>query len=761
MSWKEALEPRTSRHLTEEIDVFERELELRKVGRLEEKLFAETRLRRGVYGQRYDNGQRHDGIETRTIPFPSGELTKGPMTMWDAPGMQRLKIPYGGMTAEQLEVMAELADEYSDGIAHITTRQDFQLHFIHIEDTPDLMRRLAAVGITTKEACGNSVRNITACPRSGVCRGEIFDVTAYARELGTFLMGHPDTQDFGRKFKIAFSGCRDEACGLVRLHDMGALAVIRDGKRGFELFVGGGLGSVPHQAHVFEEFVSEEELFPLSQAIARVFARLGEKQNRARARVKFLVAKLGIDEFRRLVREERAKLPADPRWTEYVARVHAPVETPMSLLKLHRSKNEARAFTDWQRTNVYAQRQEGYSLVTVRCPLGDLTSAQLRGLADLARSFCGDTIRLTVEQNVVLRWVQNEKLPAVYEGLVSLGLGSAGAETLKDITSCPGTDTCKLGISASRGLAAELSRSLDELDVVKHEAVEGLRIKTSGCFNSCGQHHVADMGFLGVSRNVNGRRVPHFQVVLGGQWKNNAGAYGLTIGAVPSKRVPAVVKRLTEGFVAERADDESFQAYIQRKGKAALRKSLEDLIEVQPYADAPELYRDWGDPREYTIGDMGVGECAGEVVPFVEFGLAAAEREVLDASTLLERGELSAARDKSLHAMLVAAQALVRHVGEFVSDEPSEIVAKFRSALVETKLFWDPFAGDKFAFYFFRSYDHANENIDADGVRRHLEEASLFVDAGHQAYGRIEEGKRQAAAAAKAEKGGAPSTGAA
>src|SRR3984885_13321344 len=297
--WKDRLAREMPEALAHEIDSFETDIALRKQGKLDEKLFAETRLRRGAYGQRYDNGQRNDGRETRPLVYPSGELTKGPNTLWAAPGMQRIKVPFGGLNARQLEVMAELAEEYSDGIAHVTTRQDFQLHYVHIEDTPAVMRRLAAAGITTREACGNSVRNVTACPYSGVCPDEKFDVTPYSLALSKFLMGHPDTQNFGRKFKPSFSGCAQHACGLASMHDMGMVAVtkIENGKekRGFELSVGGGLGAVPYQAKLFDSFVPPEELLPLAQSIARVFARLGEKKNRSRARIKFLVQDLGIE----------------------------------------------------------------------------------------------------------------------------------------------------------------------------------------------------------------------------------------------------------------------------------------------------------------------------------------------------------------------------------------------------------------------------------------------------------------------------------
>src|SRR5213594_3338388 len=281
LTWKEALQGQLSPELEAEINIFATQIELKRQGKIDERIFAETRLRRGVYGQRYDNGQRHDGQKVQKIKLPSRSLTKGPETVWDAPGMMRIKIPFGGLNPEQMEVLANLSEEYSDGVSHITTRQDIQYHFVHIDDTPSLMRRLAAVGITTREACGNVVRNVTACPLAGVCHDEGFDVTPYARALAYYLLGHRDTQDFGRKFKIAFSGCETQPCALVSMHDLGGIAKTRagaDGKvqRGFAVYVGGGLGAVPHQAKLFDEFVPEEELLPLSRAIGRVFARMGE-----------------------------------------------------------------------------------------------------------------------------------------------------------------------------------------------------------------------------------------------------------------------------------------------------------------------------------------------------------------------------------------------------------------------------------------------------------------------------------------------------
>src|SRR3954466_15954657 len=388
MNWKEKLGGRLPPALEREIDIFETQIELRKKGKIEERLFAETRLRRGVYGQRYDNGQRHDGERTQELEYPSGE-TKGPNTLWDAPGMMRIKIPLGRLSTDQLEAIAEAAEEYSDRILHITTRQDVQLHFVHIEDTPDLMRRLAAVGITTREACGNTVRNVTACPISGVCNTEAFDVTPYANAIMFFLLGHDDTLDFGRKFKIAFSGCGDNPCGLTNFHDMGAIAKTRvvngETKRGFEYYVGGGLGAVPYPAALFDEFVPEEELFPLTQAVCRVFGRLGEKENRSRARIKFLGKKLGIDEFRRIVLEEREKLRPDPRWTAFLATLRETDGVPLKPGAPLAAGPRPAGFDAWYKTNVQKQRQPGYAVATVTLPLGDFTPKQGRALGDIAR----------------------------------------------------------------------------------------------------------------------------------------------------------------------------------------------------------------------------------------------------------------------------------------------------------------------------------------------------------------------------------------
>lgn len=753
--WKTLLDGKITPSWAEEIDTFETEIELRCQGKIDEKVFAETRLRRGAYGQRYDNGQRYDGKQTQQLAYPTGTETKGPHTLWDAPGMQRIKIPYGGMTPHQLEVMAELAEEYSDGIAHVTTRQDFQLHFIHIADTPTVMRRLAAAGITTREACGNSVRNVTGCPFMGVCPDEPFDVTPYAHALTFFLLGHPDAQNFGRKFKPAFSGCAQHACGLANMHDVGYTAVVRtvDGKekRGFKFVVGGGLGAVPQQAKVFDEFLPPEEMLPIVQAISKVFGKHGEKQNRARARMKFLIQQWGLEKFKEAVLEERAKLQPDPRWTEYISTIEAAEEKPSRPPGELPLLNGNERLNRWIKTNLREQRQKGYVCATVALPLGDITADQLRSLADIVRKYTNGTIRTTVEQNFVIRWVSKADVTALFADLEKVGLAQAGAGNILDIVACPGTDTCKLGISSSRGLASELRRRLEEKSFQMDEAIQNLHVKVSGCFNSCGQHHVADIGFYGVNRMVKGFQVPHFQVVLGGQWEENAGSFGLPVVAVPSKRVPDALDRITGFYMREKQNGERFNKFVQRVGKAKVREVLEDLSKNAPEHDEDRsFYSDWRDPREYSTGDVGIGECAGEVVSAYQFAMTDAERMVFEAQIELDAGKCEKAGKTAYKAMLKGAKALVQTQYDDVSNDAQEIVNEFKERYFDTKLFFDPFAQGKFGQYFFAAHDKVGATKTPEAASQLIAESQLFLEAVHSCYNRWRFEKAAAAEGKKA-----------
>jgi sulfite reductase (ferredoxin) len=734
-NWKNRLQDAMPPDWAREIDEFDAQIDLNKQGKIEPRIFAETRLRRGAYGQRYDNGQRNDGKQIRKLKYPSDGTWKGPDTHWDAPGMQRIKFPWGGLTADQMEVMADLAEEYSDGIAHITTRQDFQLHFIHVEDTPNIMRRLASVGITTREACGNSVRNVTACPIAGACKTESFDVTPYSKAIFKFMLGHPDAQDFGRKFKIAFSGCAGEGCGLVNMHDMGFIAkkAVVNGKetKAFDVFVGGGLGPVPYNAKLLFENMPVEEMLPITQAVARVYGRLGEKKIRGMARIKFLVAKLGIDEFRKLVEEERKILPHDPRWTGLIAQYLKEEEKPLRPGGNLRASSYPKGFLDWKKTNAVPQPQYGYVSVYIKVPLGDLTADQLRGLARMARQYVKDTVRTTVEQNLLFRWVSEADLPAFFEELQTIGLAQGGANTISDITSCPGTDTCKLGISASRGLARELSQRLDAMLSQMPPEVQNLKLKVSGCPNSCGQHHISDLGFYGVSRKAGAYSVPHFQLVLGGQWKNNGGSYGLAVAAVPSKRIPETVKRLTDKFVKERHKDESFQTFVARIGKVEIKNLLADLMVIPSHDAEPSLFTDWGDVREYTIADIGKGECAGEVVTPSEFSLTASEAKVFEAQVKLDAKDLKDAVNLAFEAMIFAAEGVVRTRNREWVGKAEETVAEFRKHFFDTGEFVKHVNNTQFAAFLFKAHENRLESPTYDEAHRRVEEAQLFLEAAH------------------------------
>ncbi|HEY2584565.1 MAG TPA: hypothetical protein VGI81_02225, partial [Tepidisphaeraceae bacterium] len=387
----------------------------------------------------------------------------------------------------------------------------------------------------------------------------------------------------------------------------------------------------------------------------------------------------------------------------------------------------------------YEQRQAGFATVTVTLPLGDLSADQTRKLADLVDKYASDHARTTVEQNIVLRWVPFSKVTALHQELKDLGLGQPGAGTIVDVVSCPGTDTCKLGIASSRGLAGELRTRLGEQNATLDEAVRNLHIKVSGCFNSCGQHHVADLGFYGNSRNVGGYTVPHFQVMIGGQWTENAKSYGMAIGSIPSKAIPTVVKRLTDRYVKDRSAGESFQAFCRRIGKKELKATIDDLAKVPSHATNPEFYTDWGDVREFTIGDMGTGECAGEVISLAEFGFTAAEGDAFDAQILLDEGQYQKADELAYHAMLTAAKTLVQLQLPDPPLDPGEIVREFKTRFVDTKIFWDTYHAGQFANYLINRHEGADTRYTKETAHKIVDEATLFIDAAHKAHAKYQQ----------------------
>ncbi|MEK7468385.1 MAG: nitrite/sulfite reductase [Planctomycetota bacterium] len=574
----------TSRPLTdptfhEDIAVFEDAMHKFLKGELPDERWRPFRLVHGIYGQRQGG-------------------------TWQ---MVRIKLPAGIASADQLERTADLAQEFGRGSIHLTTRQDFQIHYVPLERVPDFMRRLGEAGMTTREACGNAVRNVAAEGLAGVSPAEAFDVTPYANAVAEFLLRHPKTQGLPRKFKIAFSGSDDDA-GQAAINDIGCIARIRGRERGFEVRVGGGLGTQPHMAQLLHGFLPATHLCASAEAIVRVFDRTGERKDRKRARLKYVMMRLGIDGFREEYERELKevlggeRLKPFPDLNEYVHRfsgspegLRPPSEAPATLVD-----------TDWFRANVIAQKQPGYYAVTAWVRVGDIDSIRLRGFADVTRRYSGGEARITNEQNFVLRYVAGQDLPAVRKELAALGLADPNANSVFDITSCPGTTTCGLGITNSKGLGEAIIAYL-ERNRALFANVPGLRIKISGCPNSCGQHHIAPIGLYGCTKSVNGRDMPHALLHWGGAVGPAAQIGNIAI-KLPAKRVPEAVSRLVELWRAERRESEDFGAFSRRVDKSRVKEALNDLASTENADES--LFYDHGEDKPFSAAAAGLGECS-------------------------------------------------------------------------------------------------------------------------------------------------------
>lgn len=572
-----------------ELNRFENEILLVETGESDPDDFKRFRLENGVYGIR-GSSDRH---------------------------MIRLKIPFGRISPEQLRMVADLAEHHTPtGIGHLTTRQDIQLHNVLRADVPRVLRRIAEAGLTTREACGNTVRNVTACPYAGVSPGEAFDVTPYAEAVSAYFLRNPVNQNLPRKFKIAFEGCAEDHA-RVAIHDIGAVAKIRRiggrDERGFHIYIAGGLGAQPRSADLLEEFTPADLLIPTSEAVIRVFDRFGERRperlHRMRARMKFLARTWGPDKLRRTILAERRAILATRSGkmpTHFCIREEEPPEVPARPDTAPRI--ELRRFDRWLRTNVSAQKQPGWKTVTIRCPLGDLSAQGLRRVASVAERYCGGRSRLTITQNIILRWVPDGLLPWVYDELHAAGLAEAEAEHLSDITRCPGADTCQIALTHSRGLAAELSRVVREFgsDDLLHE----ISIKISGCMNSCGQHHIADIGFYGAASEAGGHPLPEYIVMVGGHTAEGHAEFGRIAGKVPSRLAPEAARRILEHYVDRRRPGERFHQFNARLGPDPFQRLIEPLTAAPSWERQRELFFDLGS-EETFLAEVGVGECAG------------------------------------------------------------------------------------------------------------------------------------------------------
>jgi sulfite reductase (NADPH) hemoprotein beta-component len=557
----------------EDVDLFVQRLESFERGELSPDDWRSFRLLNGVYGQ------RQDGVN-----------------------MIRAKLPGGIATPAQLRALADVADRYASGKGHVTTRQNVQFHFVPSAQAEDALRVLADAGITTKEACGHSVRNWTCCPLAGVAQGEPFDPTPYVEALARHLLRGPFSSSLPRKFKPSIGGCCGTDCSQAFINDLGFLARVHLNERGFKLVAGGGLSTLRRSALVVEEFVPEAEILEAADALVRVFHRIGNRHNKAKARLKWAIDKVGVEQFLADYRAEREKiraeggvplvLPAQPE----LAQRRAPLA--------HVSTPEA-GFGEWAASAAQPQKQPGFSAVTLRLVLGDISAAQLRELADLAVQFGEGEVRLTNEQNIVLRFVATARLPALHRELVRVGLATPGAKTLADVTSCPGASSCKIAVTASRGLASILTELLDRRPDLVAKG-RGLDIKISGCPNGCGQHYIAGIGFQGGMRKVAGRPAPQYLVYVGGAIGAERAEFGRLIGKVPARRAGLALEHLLDFYTARGGTSPAFWSTVPLDELKALIADVGDLSD----SDATEAdFVDLGETSAFEVV-QGEGECS-------------------------------------------------------------------------------------------------------------------------------------------------------
>ncbi|MBI1824672.1 MAG: nitrite/sulfite reductase, partial [Nitrospirae bacterium] len=575
--------------LLTEIESFEAQVEKVRQGKISLDQFRPFRLQHGIYGQRQTNVQ-----------------------------MFRVKIPYGGLNSDQMDRLADIAEEHTNGILHTTTRQDIQLHWISLSKCGEIMRKITEVGLTTREACGNTIRNVTGCHKAGVCPSEAFDVSPYAGAISKHFLRNPVCQSMPRKFKISFSGCAT-ACALPGIHDIGLVAEKRisaDQKEilGFKVFAGGGLGAMPRVAHLLEDFIPTTELTRVCEAIVRVFDRFGNRKNRNRARLKFVIDKLGMAQFNKLYKVEYEKLAQKAEMTFGLPSLQhengSALPSSGKGLENGHAKENGNDYDYWLSTNVEPQKQSGFSMVQVRLILGDIQASEFRQVAEIARQYAGGNSRITINQNLLLRWVKNENLPRVYEALKKAGLAKGGAETMSDIVSCPGADTCGIAITSSKQMATSLSKSLGN-GSGESSGLDGIRIKISGCQNSCGQHHMAPIGLHGVSKTIGEHTAPFYELHLGGRDSAEGTTFAKAITKIPAKNVPLAVEKVLSLYREKRLEGESFVQFTDRFGKKGFTEELKPLIQLPSFEEKPQFYYDWGGTREFEVVDLGPGECAG------------------------------------------------------------------------------------------------------------------------------------------------------
>src|SRR5215216_3754698 len=573
--------------LRREFDDFDNEADKFLAGETEETDFIGFRLKQGVYGQRQPDVQ-----------------------------MVRVKLPFGGVSPDQMDAFASVVEQYAPlKKGHITTRQNIQIHHVPLRDAAALIRELSDAGLSSREGCGNTVRNVTADPWAGVCHDELWDPTPYVGAYVRYFVRHPTTQLMPRKVKTAFTGS-DTDRALTGIHDIAFIARERDGVKGFEIRVGGGTSIMPRVAPTLVDFVTADdgEYLKWAEAVLRIFDRQDWlRVNRARARIKVLVDKVGIDEVRRMVDEELEGDWVDERDFSIEDRLYLydeQADAPPAPVSYGSPNGDGAAFARFRAANVEPQRQEGFSTVQVKVTRGDLTPEQFRGLAAIMREYCGGHARTTVHQNFLLRWVRDEAVYDVWQRLNALGLGEAGSDQVNDVVSCPGTDSCKLGITSSMGLNRAVQERIESMDITD-PLTRRIHIKMSGCPNGCSQHHIGNIGFYGASIKVGEHTIPAYVAHIGGNYEGGEIVYGARLKVrLASKRVPEAVERWIRFYEAERTEGEGFNAFVARVGTAAFEDKVRDLaMPIEFGLETMENFIDWTKNSPFQV-QRGEGECA-------------------------------------------------------------------------------------------------------------------------------------------------------
>ncbi len=630
-------------------DIIELENKIRQFrgGKIDEEKFRSLRLARGVYGQ------RQEGVQ-----------------------MIRIKLPYGKVTSNQLLRICDVSDEYSRGRLHITTRQDIQIHYVDLDRTPELWAQLERDDVTLREACGNTVRNVTASETAGIDINEPFDVSPYAHAIFQYFLRNPIGQEMGRKFKVSFSAS-DADTGLSYMHDLGFIAKIQNGERGFKVMLAGGLGSQPRHADELYSFLPSDKIIPLMEGVIRVFDRYGERKSRAKARMKFLLKDIGLDGFKALLEEEQLAIPHQTYpidFENYPKSQVAIAEVPLVEIK------DTEAFEKWKSTNIVPQKQKGFVAIGIKVLLGDFYTDSARKLARLVKDYAAGELRLSLRQNILIPYVKEELIPFFYSELEKLGFVEAGYNKALDITACPGTDTCNLGIASSTGIAEELERVI-KAEYPQYISNPDVVIKISGCMNACGQHNMANIGFQGMSIRTKDKLVaPALQVLLGGgNFGNGKGRFADKVIKVPSKRGPQALRLILDDFNAN-GNGASFADYYWEKGEHYFYNFLKPLADIENLTQ--DDFIDWGNAEKYKK-EIGIGECAGVIVDLVATLFFESEEKIQNAREALTEEKWAASIYYSYQSIVNSAKALLTSE-KVKTNNHATIIKDFDRLYVET-----------------------------------------------------------------------------